>query len=100
MAFMLVLTAHASLALEDETGEILPSHGDMNCLVDSPFDPDADTMLTDIEFWYGVENAVDESNTFASAIESKIYHVSFSHTEETDTVTFLLTFYSSLDRLG
>jgi hypothetical protein len=79
MALMLVLAEHASLALEEETGEILPSHGDMNCLVDSPFDQDADTMLTEIQFWYGVENAVNDSNNFAYPTESKIYSVSFSH---------------------
>jgi hypothetical protein len=80
MFFMLVLTARASFAIENETGEILHTKGDMTCLVDSPFDPNADTKLTAIEFWYGVENKANDTNSFAHAIESEIYYVSFSHT--------------------
>ena len=61
----------------------------MTCLVDSPFDPNADTKLTAIEFWYSVENKANHTNSFAHAIESEIYQVSFSLTPKKPTLIFV-----------
>jgi hypothetical protein len=74
MALILVLTEHASSAQSD-TDDILHTHGEMSCLVDTPFDPDADTKLTEIAFWYAVETPVDDNIFFAYRTESTIYHV-------------------------
>ena len=61
----------------------------MTCLVDSPFDPNADTKLTAIEFWYSVENKANHTNSFAHAIESEIYQVSFSLTPKKPALIFV-----------
>lgn len=80
MTLMQALTEHASLAitLVQNDQQVLPAAGDMNCLAGSPFDPNADTKLTSIEYWYGVETAVNDTSNFAYPVESKIYSVSFS----------------------
>ena len=79
MTLIQVLTEHASLAItvvhDDHDQPVQPAEGDMNCIVGSPFDPNADTKLTSMEFWYGVETTVNNSSNFDYPVESKIYNV-------------------------
>lgn len=80
MTLMQVLADHASLAFTEVQKDqpVLPAAGDMNCIVGSPFDPNADSKQTSVEYWYGVETTVNDTSNFKYPVESKIYNVSWS----------------------
>lgn len=93
MTLMQFLKEHASLAitLVEKDQPVLHAAGDTNCLTGSPFDPNADTKITAIEYWYGVETAVNDTSNFDYTVESKIYSVSFSLHMKKPTFSSLLT---------
>ena len=75
VVMLLIATQKVHAIPEAKDDRSLLAIGDMNCVVGSPFNSSAETKITTLEYWYGVEST-DNTTSFMPAVENSIFETS------------------------